>query len=272
MRQNIKLSDNQIEKISRIIGDVLTCLKLTDIFLKMNINDISGESTKWKRINGTFSRITSEDGTSDSFFEFLKIALSPINFVNNEDKFEKSRLGINQILAFSGLELDKNGEYKSIACATTIEEVKNRLSNLKFKLERYNVHPIILEYCNDELVNKDYFHLVFEANKSLCEKIRNLTHLTSDGSKLTDEVFSTNQPYLTLNSLQTDSEKNQQKGLALMLKGIFSMVRNVTAHTPKIKWIINEDDAIDILIVISYLHKRLNECQVVRLKEDSKNG
>ena len=51
-----------------------------------------------------------------------------------------------------------------------------------------------------------------------------------------------------------------------MLKGINSMVRNVTAHTPKIKWIIDEDEAVDILMIISFLHKNLDRCQVVRLE------
>ncbi len=52
-----------------------------------------------------------------------------------------------------------------------------------------------------------------------------------------------------------------------MLKGINSMVRNVTAHTPKIKWIIEEDEAIDILTTISFLHKNLDNCQVVRMEQ-----
>lgn len=51
-----------------------------------------------------------------------------------------------------------------------------------------------------------------------------------------------------------------------MLKGINSMVRNVTAHTPKIKWIIDEDEAVDILMTISFLNKYLDSCQVVRME------
>lgn len=51
-----------------------------------------------------------------------------------------------------------------------------------------------------------------------------------------------------------------------MLKGINSMVRNVTAHTPKIKWIIDEDEAVDILMTISFLHKNLDSCQVVKME------
>ena len=38
---------------------------------------------------------------------------------------------------------------------------------------------------------------------------------------------------------------------------------NVTAHELKIKWVVNEQDAIDILTTISFLHKQLDECFVV---------
>lgn len=41
------------------------------------------------------------------------------------------------------------------------------------------------------------------------------------------------------------------------------MVRNVTAHELKVKWVANEQDAIDILTTISFLHKQLDECFVV---------
>lgn len=84
-----------------------------------------------------------------------------------------------------------------------------------------------------------------------------------DGVSLIDKVFSLKNPYLALNKLQTELEKNQQTGLSLMLKGINSMVRNVTAHTPKIKWIIEENEAVDILLTISFLHKNLDDCIVV---------
>ena len=47
------------------------------------------------------------------------------------------------------------------------------------------------------------------------------------------------------------------------VNGVTHMVRNVTAHELKIKWIVNEQDAIDILTTISFLHKQLDECFVV---------
>ena len=45
-----------------------------------------------------------------------------------------------------------------------------------------------------------------------------------------------------------------------MLCGVISMVRNVTAHELRAKWFVSEDEALDILLVISFLHKKLDQC------------
>lgn len=129
------------------------------------------------------------------------------------------------------------------------------------------MHGRVLQYCTEELLKENYFHAVFEATKSLADRVRQMTDLEGDGTTLYDRAFSTSAPYLVLNNLQTESERSQQVGFCLMLKGINSMVRNVTAHTPKIKWIIEEDEAIDILTTISFLHKNLDNCQVVRMEQ-----
>ncbi|WP_230086866.1 MULTISPECIES: TIGR02391 family protein [Providencia] len=65
-------------------------------------------------------------------------------------------------------------------------------------------------------------------------------------------------PYLALNSLQTDSEKSEQKGFINLLVGLFGTFRNTTAHAPKITWKINEIDALDILSMVSLIHRRLD--------------
>ena len=263
----IILENNQIEKISQILGDILTGSKISQILSQMNEVDTSGQSTKWRRVYFIFTKITNETGSSNAFLRFIKIALSPIDFVNNNETFERTRLRINEILAFSGLVYEKNGIFKITSCANTIDEVYARLNSLKSKLCERNVHSEILKYCKEELLTDNYFHAIFEASKSLCEKIRCLTGLTLDGSELIEQAFSTKHPYLKINQLKTDTDRNQQNGLMLMLKGINSMVRNVTAHTPKIKWIINEDDATDVLLIISFLHKRIDECIIVRTEE-----
>jgi hypothetical protein len=40
--------------------------------------------------------------------------------------------------------------------------------------------------------------------------------------------------------------------------GLFSAVRNPTAHSPKILWAMPEQDALDVLAIVSYLHRKLD--------------
>ena len=86
--------------------------------------------------------------------------------------------------------------------------------------------------------------------------------LSSDGSRLVDEAFGkgiSGHPKVVFNSLQTETEQSEHFGLMNLIKGLFGTFRNVTAHEPKIKWIINEQDAMDILTLASLLHRRLDD-------------
>lgn len=88
--------------------------------------------------------------------------------------------------------------------------------------------------------------------------------LDLDGTKPFDKAFSSKDPYLALNSLQTDSKRNQQNGLREMLNGVIHLVRNPTAHELRIHWDVNEKNAVDALNLISYLNKLLDCCVIVQ--------
>ena len=44
------------------------------------------------------------------------------------------------------------------------------------------------------------------------------------------------------------------------MEAIFHLVRNPAAHTPKINWKVDEAKALDVLTLISFAHKYLDEC------------
>lgn len=44
------------------------------------------------------------------------------------------------------------------------------------------------------------------------------------------------------------------------MEAIFHLIRNPAAHTPKINWEIEEAKALDVLTLISFAHKYLDEC------------
>ena len=191
--------------------------------------------------------------------------MNPSLWVQNQEKFDLIRTRLNSILLFEGLEIDKEGLLKKVVQAKTISEVKQRLNSFKSKLESFKVHPIIFYYCKEELLHDNYFHAVFEASKSVFDRIRELTNLTNDGAALVDDVFlSKPYPILLINNFCSESEKSEQKGFANYLKGIYGMFRNPEAHSAKIKWVINEEDAIQAMVLISFCHKKLDNTIKVR--------
>ena len=158
------------------------------------------------------------------------------------------------------MQLGNNGKLGKTKKSQTISESIARASKLKEQLLNRSCHHDIVKYCNTELNSDNYFHAVFEAAKSVTEKIRNKTGLISDGSKLVDEAFSFNgkTPYLALNSLESETDRSEQNGFIHLLKGLFGMFRNDTAHTPKIRWKVDETDALDILSLTSLAHRRID--------------
>lgn len=120
------------------------------------------------------------------------------------------------------------------------------------------VHPDVLRFCRAELLADNYFHAVLEATKGIAEKIRDRTGLTDDGGTLVDRALAGDPPMLAINGFSTESEKSEQRGFANLVKGVFGMFRNPTAHSPRIQWEINKSDAEDLLTIASLIHRRLD--------------
>ena len=108
-------------------------------------------------------------------------------------------------------------------------------------------------------MQENYFHAVFEACKGLFQRIRDLSGIEADGAGLIDQAFSTTNPCLAFNALQSATEISEHKGLAQLLKGCGGAIRNPLAHGPKVLWQ-GENDAADYLTLISMLHRKLDQC------------
>jgi uncharacterized protein (TIGR02391 family) len=116
------------------------------------------------------------------------------------------------------------------------------------------------------LLEENYFHAVFEAMKSISAKIRSLTGLSGDGCDLVHDAFGQRfgDPLLVINQFQTETHKGEQIGFMNLLKGLYGTIRNPLAHTPKTEWEMTEQDALDILTMISLVHRKLDRAHRFR--------
>lgn len=252
-------SPHILESISRTLGDNLTGSQISKILVDSKIEDIDGPTiTKWKSLYNAFVTWQNKNQCSNHILHFISNSLQPVLYIGKEQVFHDSRIEINKRLSFVGIEVGENGRLRKTTKSTTITEAEERANKLKHKLQSRNVHEQIFKYCSAELVVENYFHSVFEATKSIAERIREKTGLETDGAALIDTAFSTSNPLIKINGLANDTERSEHLGLANIIKGLFGIIRNPTAHEPKIKFKIEEDEAIDILTTISYVHKRLD--------------
>lgn len=255
-------SDNQLKKMSEIIVEGFTHRELSEILQQCGIAE-QGGSPRWERTLLALTARQKRDGCGNNVGAFLERVMDPVRFVGNRERFEDLRERLNHVLAFNSLEIGENGKLRGIQAARTLAEAEQRASRLKSDLQRRKVHPDVLLFCRAELLQENYFHAVFEATKSVAQTIRDMTGLTGDGAEIVDRAFAIDHPLLAINSLQTETERNEQKGFANLVKGMFGVFRNVTAHAPKILWTIEEQDALDLLSLVSLLHRRLAKAVVV---------
>lgn len=249
--------ESHLKEIGKALADAATHAELTDLFRQFSITECGG-NPKWERMLLALSARQAQDRCGNNVANFIQVIMDPARFVKNPDWYAEIRNSVNQLLAFSGLHLWEDGKLNTVTQAKTITEAEKRAGRLRANLTQRRVHQDVLEFCKAELVDKNYFHAVFEATKSVAEKIRQRTGQQTDGVELVDKAFGGKTPLLAINTLQTDTEQSEQRGFTNLLKGMFGTFRNVTAHAPKVTWTVSEQDALDLLTLVSYLHRRID--------------
>ena len=253
-----------LQAICDVLGDTgggLTGSEIGRLLREAGIADPEPSTTKRHRLFEALSQRQTRDGCANNVLAFVQAAMNPVRYVGNNNGYEVRRNDLNRCLAFSGLQVRPDGTFVQVDAARTLPDAEQRASRLRADLISRQVHPDVVSFCRSELLQDNYFHAVFEAAKSVAEKIREKTGLGSDGAALIDAAFGLGArgiPMLAFNTLRTDTERSEQTGLMNLMKGLFGAFRNALAHAPKVKWSIGEQDALDILSLCSLLHRRLD--------------
>ncbi len=115
--------ESHIESLSKVLGE---CGSGTDIsrFLDMcGIEDTSGESTKWRRLNTTFVNLQRKHRCANHIVDFISKFFSPVRFVGRNEQFEALRSDLNLVLAFAGLEYGADGKFRNrLQCQRSLRQ------------------------------------------------------------------------------------------------------------------------------------------------------
>jgi uncharacterized protein (TIGR02391 family) len=104
--------------------------------------------------------------------------------------------------------------------------------------------------------NRNYTGAIQDTMYFLSDLIRERSGLEGDGVTLVGQAFGGGSPLLKVNQLKTESEKNVQKGIEQLFRGLYQAVRNPRSHG---KHSDTEEDAIAIILFMNYLVKTIDK-------------
>ena len=252
----------QLEAICKVLADTsegLTGSEIGGILGQVRVADVDSAMTKWKRLFNALAQEQNRAQSGDRVLAFIRHALEPARYQGDSARLEERRDRVNvTLLLYDGLEFGEDGKFHRTKKASSLPEAQQRANRLRSALERRGVHSDVLYYCSAEFLGDNPFHAVLEATKSVAEKIREKTGLTSDGARLVQEALAGNSPVLRINALVSGPHRGEQRGFANLLIGMFGTFRNPTAHAARVTWRMSEEDALDLFTLASYAHRRLD--------------
>lgn len=104
--------------------------------------------------------------------------------------------------------------------------------------------------------SENYTNAIKDAMSYLTEILRDKSGEDGDGYQLVGKALGGNPPKIQVNKLQTETERNIQKGIEETLRGIYRFIRNPRSHEQ-----INDskEDADSIILFVNYLLSFLGE-------------
>lgn len=257
-----------LQLVAAVLADTedgLTGSEIRDLLVRLDMQDPLPSATKRVRLAEAFLVAQNRFGDPRRVITFIVTAMEPVRYRSNPELFTLRQDRLNEHLAFVGLRVNDEGKVAKGAVAQTLDEASRIATSIRDELHRRKCHPSVLRYCSVEVLKKDHFHACLEAAKSIFDRLRDSTGVSGDGAVLVDAVLALGKsgvPLLAINSLQTQTERDEQTGLANFVKGLNGLYRNPTAHDPRLSRTISDDELLEVLTMVSMVHRRLDGAAV----------
>ncbi len=257
-----------VEGVAQVLGETSTGLTGSEIgrlLAQCGIDDPSSGSTKWRRLSDALLQRQHQDTSANHVVAFVYAAMEPVRYRDDAALFTTRLDALNEVFVYLGLRLNNKGKLQSGAKAETLPEAAKHANSLRAELARRQVHARVLQYCSREILEGNPFHAALEATKSVPDRFREMTGLLGDGASLIDAALGLSQgnPRIAINSLRTVTEQDEHKGFANLCKGLLGMFRNPVAHDPRISRSITDAELLELLMIVSMVHRRLDAAVVL---------
>lgn len=257
-----------IESVAAVLGDTANGLTGSQIGQRLGeakVPDVDPDNTKWKRIYNALAAQQNHDQAGNCVIAFIGRAMKPVRYTDDPARFTYLQHGLNEVLVHAGLRINDKGEIARLkgGSAATLTEAQQRAGTIRSELRRRGTHPEVVRYCTDELLAKDNFHALLEAAKSIFDRVRNMTEVDQDGAELIDTTLTNKSgPRIAINAGTTVTDTDEQSGFANLIKGLYGMYRNPTAHDPRLNRAIEDFELLEALTTISMVHRRLDDASL----------
>lgn len=256
--------DAVVQGVADVLGATdtgLTGPEIGRLLASIGISDPGAGVTKRHRLGQALLARQDQDRAANCVIRFITEAMAPVRYVQEPGLRTLRQDGFNEVLVFVGLHLRDDGRLARGPRAETLSEAAQHANNLRAELRRRGTHPDVLRYCSTEILTRNAFHAQLEATKSVFDKLRERTDLSGDGAPLVDAALSLGRsgvPLLAINPLVTQTERDEQTGLANIIKGLSGMFRNPVAHDPRLHRTVSDDELLELLTTLSMIHRRLD--------------
>lgn len=255
-----------VTAVAGVLGDTaqgLTGREIGQLLTAMKVPDVEGDN-KRDRLAGALLAHQARQQASNCVIAFIGAAMAPVRYAQQPHTFSRRQDDLNEVLVHVGLRVNNEGRVARGPAAATLSEAARHASSLRSELRRRSTHPEVLRYCTLEILAKNSFHASLEAVKSVADRLRQLTGQGLDGARLVDSVLMPGQgtARVAINANVTSPELDEQKGLANLVKGLFSMYRNPAAHEPRLHRTVTDEELLELLTTLSMVHRRLDGAHV----------
>ena len=247
-----------LECFAKIISRRYTGSGVTEFFRKTGFPQIRHDgTTKWRFVYNALEQLQADAYGPYRITKVIEQLCNPQEYFGNAEHYKQIVSEANEILSFYGLAVnDKNGKIAVTGKANA--SLRSRESEEAKLFDAREFHSEVRKHARLLFLERRHFHAVFECCKAFDKYVYERAQLDKHGSELMSAALSLKGP-LKLNTQQTETERNEQEGLMHLCMGLMRAIRNPESHEPEIDWPITKGDALDILSLISFLYRQIDE-------------
>lgn len=257
MKQIEPFSLSALERIAKIIGERYTGSEITELFRKAGFSHIRHDgSTKWRFVYAALEDLQKQLYGSYNVAKVIEKLCDPQEYFGRDEYHKGVVEETNEILAFYGLEVGpKTG--KITVKPSISPTLRSQRSKAEEIFDSRDFHHEVRKHARPLFIEGKNFHAVFECCKAFEKYVREKSRINNHGARLMGAALSLNGP-LKINTQRTETERNEQEGIKHLCMGLMRAVRNPEAHEPELDWPITQEEALNILSLVSFLWQKID--------------